>query len=83
MNLGEWEGVLLLVKFHWLEFKVLGMPHCIERRSRNHRYSWVDSYREEEVVLVDLPRTTQPSSGRGKGRELSSLNKVREGEYSA
>ena len=25
MNIGEWEGVLLRMKFHWLEFKVQGM----------------------------------------------------------
>lgn len=27
MKLSEWEGVLLSVKFHWLEFEELGMPH--------------------------------------------------------
>ena len=27
MDLGELEGVLLRVKFHWLEFKVLEIPH--------------------------------------------------------
>lgn len=24
---GEWEGVLLRLKFHWLRCKVLGIPH--------------------------------------------------------
>jgi hypothetical protein len=26
-TLGKWEGVLLRVEFHWLRFKVLGIPH--------------------------------------------------------
>jgi hypothetical protein len=34
MNLGEWEGILLEVKFHWLRLKVLGYLICIERHSR-------------------------------------------------
>lgn len=31
MILGEWEENLLKVKFHWPEFKVLGMPIGIKR----------------------------------------------------
>ena len=27
MDLGEWEGVLRVNENHWLEFKVLQMPH--------------------------------------------------------
>lgn len=38
MILGEWEENLLKVKFHWPEFKVLGMPIGLKRHSRNPRY---------------------------------------------
>ena len=27
MKLGEWERVLLMVRFHWPRLKVLGIPH--------------------------------------------------------
>jgi hypothetical protein len=27
MKLGEWEGVLLRMNFHWLRLKILGLPH--------------------------------------------------------
>ena len=40
MTLGEWEGVLLRVKFHWLKLKVLGIPRLHE-----------EAFQEVELVI--------------------------------
>lgn len=52
MNLGEWEGVLLRVKFHWLRLKVLGNTSFAWRGIPG---SWIcDSTRD----YVTFPRET-------------------------
>ena len=37
MNLGEWEGVLLRVNFHWLMLKVLGIPYLHGEATQSHQ----------------------------------------------
>jgi hypothetical protein len=43
VDLGEWEGAVRVNENHWLELKVLSMPHFMERPSRNHR-SFLDRF---------------------------------------
>ena len=58
MNLGEWELVFRVNVNHWLEFKVLGMPHLHGEAFQESQVlaGWV-LIRKEEVELVHLPRT--------------------------
>lgn len=64
-NLGEWEGVFMVNVNHWLEFKVLWMPHLCREAFQESQVlaKWV-LIRKEEVELLGLPRIMWPSSCR-------------------
>lgn len=69
-----------MIENHYLEFKVLQMPHLYGQAFGNPRYSLdVLLTRKEEVVLVGLPRNILFSSGRAFGG-LSSQDRVKERE---
>lgn len=43
MKLGEWERVLLKVKFHWLRLRVLGIPHLHRETSQESQVLYLKS----------------------------------------
>ena len=58
MDLGEWEGVLLRVKFHWLELKILGMPYLYGETFQESQVLAEQVLILEKRKAVGLPRTT-------------------------
>jgi hypothetical protein len=59
MDLGEWEGVLLRVKFHWLELKILGMP-----------YLYGETFQESQVLAGRVLRVRRGEVAGGMGWNL-------------
>ena len=58
MNLGEWEGLLLRVRFHWLRLKILGIAHLHEEAFQevtcNFLRDYMKSFRQNRGYVLQI-----------------------------